>query len=368
MEERNCCLGLSIIKGLGSIRIAKLLKHFGSPLRVWQADERELAVVEGIGSLAAEIVKQRDKIKFEKVLQRIRSLNINFITINDQAYPVSLKNIYDPPPVLFYKGEYILDESCVAIVGSRKSTSYGRKIAEKMGYELAQKGITVVSGMARGIDTHGHLGSLKAKGKTIAVLGSGLDIIYPPENNELFNEIQHRGMVISEFPPGTKPLSGNFPQRNRIISGLSKGVLVVEASSRSGSLITASLALEQGRELFAIPGNINRTQSEGTNKLIKEGAKLVSSVNDILEELFIYSEIEEHNQTAYPELSADEEDVVKILQEEAELDINQLIEMTEKSPAVINTILLKLELKGIISREAGNKYIFLGLQNLLKPL
>ncbi|MDI3546610.1 MAG: processing protein [Halanaerobiales bacterium] len=371
MDNRYYWLALSMIEGLGPIRLSKLIQYFGDPFSIWQASERELARVHGIGGLAKGIVEQRQRINIDKLLTRLKREEIEFITLADESYPAILKNIYDPPPVLFYKGNFIVGENAVAIVGSRRSTGYGRKIAEKLAYELASRGITVISGMARGIDTHGHLGALKAKGRTIAVLGSGLDIIYPPENKELFYEIQKRGMVLSEFPPGVEPVPGNFPQRNRIISGLSLGVVVIEASSRSGSLITAGLALEQGRELFAVPGNINRPQSRGTNDLIKKGAKMVTNIDDILEELFFFQNPagdRSGRRLTFPELTGEEQELIEILQEEGELHINKIIELSGKKASQVNTILLKLELKGLVSREAGKKYSFLGLQNLLKPL
>jgi len=372
MLERHYWLALSMIEGIGSVRLSKLIQHFGDPASIWEASERDLTRVNGIGILARNIVEQRKKIDINKVLDNLEKPGIQYLTQDEDYYPQIPKNIYDPPPVLFYKGKYILDNNMIAIVGSRSSTTYGRQTTEKLAYELAMRGITVVSGMARGIDTHSHLGALKAGGKTIAILGSGLDIIYPPENRGLFQQIQECGMVISEFPPGVMPLPGNFPQRNRIISGLSLGVVVIEASSRSGSLITAELALEQGKEIFAVPGNINQPQSRGTNNLIKNGAKLVTNIDDILEELFIYNDVDykqkKANHFIYPELSPEEENIIKIFQIERELELNNIIERSGKTAAQVNTILLKLELKGLIAREPGKKYSFLGLQNLLKPL
>ena len=213
-------------------------------------------------------------------------MNVRRIEINDKEYPGNLKNIYNPPASLFIKGNILTcDENSIAIVGTREATSYGMEQCEKISYELAKRDITIVSGMARGIDTAAHKGALKAGGRTVAVMGSGHNHIYPPENKSLYDEIVRRGAVISEFSNDTKPLRENFPKRNRIISGLSKGVLVIEAPTRSGALITTNFAVEQGREVFAMPGNINSVNSSGTNKLIKEGAKLVESVWDILEEL-----------------------------------------------------------------------------------
>lgn len=382
VKDNHYLLGLSCVPGLGAIKIKDLLECFGDVASVWYASTRELKRVEGIGLLAEEIVKHREKVNIDALVKNLEKENIGYITILDDNYPEILKNIYDPPPVLFYKGELSFEEPAVAIVGSRRSTGYGRKVAEKLAYELAQRGITIVSGLARGIDTHGHLGALKARGRTIAVTGSGLDIIYPPENKKLYNQIVEKGLVLSEYPPGVKPHPGNFPRRNRIISALSLGVVVVEAARRSGSLITADLALEQGKEVFAVPGNIDRPGSQGTNNLIKLGARLVTGVNDILEELFLFKETKFTGTSApdnlvsresgkgviYPELNEEEKRLIEIIQEETELHINEIIERSGWPAARVNTVLLKLELKGLISREPGKKYSFLGLQNLLKPL
>ncbi|MFW5971987.1 MAG: DNA-processing protein DprA [Bacillota bacterium] len=379
MKEKYFMLALSTISGLGSVRMNKLIRFFGDARSIWNADENDLRKVSGIGSLAKKIVKQRLNINIKKLVEVLKEKDINYITLNDEKYPENLKNIYDPPPVLFYKGVLNFDYPAVSIIGSRRSTTYGRKTAERLAYELSERGITIISGMARGIDTQAHLGALKAKGRTFAVLGSGLDVIYPPENKELFQEIQENGLVLSEYPPGVDPLPGNFPQRNRIISGLSRGILVIEAARRSGSLITANLALEQGRELFALPGNINRPQSQGTNKLIRDGAVMVTSVDDIVEELYLYKNSETNKtanktgndkklKTHYPELSVKEQKIINLFQNETELTIEQIIDLSNEKAGKINTILLKLELKGIISRSAGKKYSFLGLQSLLKPL
>jgi len=369
-------LGLSTISGLGSIRMNKLINYFGDPLSIWKADKMELENVLGSGSLAEKIVRERVKLDLEDLMERIEKNKIKYLTLMNIDYPENLKNIYDPPPVLYYKGEFIFSNTGISIIGSRRCTTYGKKTAEKIAYELAERGIIVISGMARGIDTHAHIGALKAKGKTVAVLGSGLDVIYPPENKELFLEIQEKGAVISEYPPGVEPLAGNFPQRNRIISGLSVGVLVVEAAYKSGSLITANLALEQGRELFAIPGNIDRQQSTGANNLIKEGAKMVTEIQDIIEEIYLYKSNnneeyfnpEKENKLFYPELSTEEKEIVEIFQEETEITVDELIRLTNKSPERVNTVLLKLELKGVVSRGPGKKYFFMGLQSLLKPI
>jgi DNA processing protein len=217
------------------------------------------------------------------------------LSLSSSDYPEYLKEIFDPPTVLYYFGDVKPDDVCMGIVGSRKSSEYGKNTAKSFASKLSQNGFAVVSGMARGIDTKAHEGALESEGKTYAIIGSGLDIVYPPENKKLMQKIIDNGAVISEFPPGTKPNPYNFPIRNRIISGMSLGVIVVEAGLRSGSLITANLALEQGRDVFAVPGNINRIINKGSNKLIKEGAKLVENIDDILEEYKTFINLDKSN-------------------------------------------------------------------------
>ena len=230
--------------------------------------------------------RPKTSIDIDKEIGLIKKYDVEVITIDEDQYPKNLKHIYNPPRVLYVKGKLIPEDYySIGIVGSRKASFYGQQNAERLGSELAQKGFTVISGMARGIDTYAHKGALKAKGRTIAVLGSGINVVYPPENKTLMDEISRNGAVISEFPIDTRPNRQNFPMRNRIISGLSMGVLVIEAARKSGALITASFALEQGREVFSLPGRVDMSTSRGTLGLIKEGAKLVESVDDILEEL-----------------------------------------------------------------------------------
>ncbi len=372
-EARHYWLALSTIKGLGSRRMKKLLEYFEDPLEIWQAGQRDLEYVTGSPALARKIVEERERIDLDRLLETIDQKEIAYITLLDEGYPEELKNISDPPPVLYYKGELNFSYPAVAIVGARGCSNYGKKVAENFACQLAERGVVVISGLARGIDTYAHIGALRAKGKTIAVIACGLDIVYPPENKKLYMEIQHEGSLLSEYPPGVEPLSGHFPQRNRIISGLSQGILVVEAADRSGSLITAAIAREQGRKLFAIPGNIDRPQSRGCNKLIKEGAKLVTKVEDVLEELFLYrGDLDISNgknkEITYPVLTPEEKEVLKLFEKELELTVDEIIRLTEKSPATVNTILLQLELKGLLSRGPGKKYSFMGLQSILKPI
>lgn len=291
---------------------------------------------------------------------------IKTIKKDSKDYPEGLKHIFRPPGELFINGEILLsDFNAIAIVGTRLPTYYGLRQCEKLSYDLAIRGITVVSGMARGIDTAAHKGAMKAGGRTIAVLGSGHNHIYPPENRKLYNEIIRNGAVISQFPPDTLPLRPHFPMRNRIISGLSKGIVVIEAPQKSGALITADFALEQGREVFAMPGNINSVKSSGTNRLIKEGAKLLESVSDILEELkyvlnvdSVKSDVSERrlSPTDISSISSDEKRIFRILSDKPRF-IDEISNVAEFSAARTSKVLLGLELKRLIKALPGKNFV-----------
>jgi len=285
------------------------------------------------------------------------------IDLNDSDYPVNLRNIYDPPEFFYIKGGLKPeDKFAVAIVGSRRASFYGLEQAEKFGAELARMGITVVSGMARGIDSAAHRGALKAGGRTIAVIGSGFNNIYPAENKELAEEIAKNGAVITEFSPDVLPLAQNFPQRNRIISGLSLGLLVVEAAKNSGALITANFALEQGREVFALPGKIDSGNSFGTNELIKQGAKLVTCTEEILEELIVplgaaFPPDEPLKKQAVFEFSESEESKVYSMISGDSVSLDGLLEKTDLDIPKISDILLRLQLKKMIRQLPGKQFI-----------
>ncbi|MBN2097071.1 MAG: DNA-processing protein DprA [Candidatus Omnitrophica bacterium] len=289
----------------------------------------------------------------------------NFITLSlsDQGYPANLKYIYDPPQTLYVQGKlFPQDNIAIAIVGSRRATYYGLNNAENLAFELAALGITIVSGLARGVDSAAHKGALKAGGRTIAVLGSGLNVIYPAENQELAEEIARHGAVISEFTPDTGPQRYNFPRRNRIISGLSLGIVVVEAAKKSGALITAYSALDQGREVFALPGKVDSFTSRGTHDLIKQGAKLVDSTQDILEELepLLAAYTKEHQDkeqpTIQPNLTEEENSVYSCLSSEA-LQVDEIMQKTNFSYGRLSTALLKLEYKKLIKQLPGKTFM-----------
>lgn len=362
MNDIRHWLWLSLINDIGPIRAKALLERFGSPEAIWNASEKQLKTVDGIGeNYAKSIISSKDRIEIEKELYKINRYQTNIVTLFSECYPEHLKNIYSPPVLLFVKGNLSsADSISVSIVGSRNATQYGIRVAYDLGKQLAQKGITVVSGMARGIDTAAHKGALDGGGRTIAVLGCGLDFVYPPENKVLMNNISNNGAVITEYPLGTKPDAKNFPCRNRIISGFSLGTIIVEASSRSGSLITADLALEQNREVFAVPGPIYSKASEGTNNLIKQGAKIVTSLVDILEELNIElvnnNCIEQFKQVEYNDLSNEENTIINKISN-IPVHLENIMKQTGYAIGKVNSILTMLELKGLIRQLPGRQFI-----------
>ncbi len=279
-------IALKAVEEVGCVGFRTLLKAFSSPKAVFSASAQTLKVIPGIGPKTADHIRAfSDWGMAEREVALAGKLGIAIVTCEDPLYPKNLLNIYDFPPLLYVKGSLCPEEIPVAVVGSRVASAYGRYTTERLSRELALKGITIVSGLARGIDAAAHRGALAGKGRTIAVLGCGLDVIYPPENEKLADDITARGALVTEFPFGTPPNAPNFPARNRIISGISFGVVVVEAGEKSGSLITARLAAEQGRSVFAVPGAIDTAGSRGTNRLIKQGAKLIENVDDILDEI-----------------------------------------------------------------------------------
>jgi DNA processing protein len=361
MDIRNSWLALNLIPGVGSCLGRKLYQLFGSVDKICNVSANELCRIEGIGSELANRISSFDPEKQLKKEKELMSLHgVDFLTFEDFEYPESLRNIFDPPLVLYYKGCILSeDKISLAIVGSRRPTFYGKSVAQDIATKLVSCGLTIVSGMARGIDTKAHRGALNNHGRTIAVLGSGLDCIYPPENRSLMETIANNGAVISEFPMSTKPLKQNFPLRNRIISGLTLGTLVVEAGDISGALITARLALDQGREVFAVPGPINSWASKGTNRLIKQGAKLVENVEDIFEELgpHLGPLIFKNKQAEKRPIKNDKEGdpILSILIDDP-MHIDVLIQKTGISFQNMVSRLIQLEMKGIIRKLPGNSY------------
>lgn len=289
MDDKRYWIWLSRIEGVGPIKIKQLLENYKTPKEIWGLKKEELLKNMGVGEVTAnQILNEKYKSNLEKYVEYMEKYHIGMITILDEDYPKNLKNIYDAPVILYYKGnkQLLHNNKSIAIVGCRNCTKYGENISTKFAYDLSKEGICIISGMAKGIDSKAHLGALKQEGKTIAILGSGLDRIYPSQNIKLYNEIvENGGLILTEYVIGTNANKMNFPARNRIISGLSDGVLVIEAKEKSGTLITVDFALEQGKDVFVIPGNITSDYSFGTNELIKQGAKCVTSVKDVLEEI-----------------------------------------------------------------------------------
>ena len=360
MTDREAYIALNQMEGLGPIKVRALIDMLGSPQAVFEVEGSALQQVRGIGQkVCSSILAQRGEIDPQAEIEQAAELGIRILTPLDGEYPEALKTIHDPPLALYVRGSFSPDEHMLGIVGSRKATHYGLNIADRMAYQLAQTGFTIVSGLARGIDTAAHQGALKGKGRTIAVLGAAIDQLYPPENAELADAIAQSGAVISEYPLGRQADRMTFPYRNRIISGLSMGILVVEAGFKSGTLHTADAALEQGRSVFAIPGRIDHPSAKGTNRLIKNGAKLVDNVGDILEEFQLLippGEMEEPEKqaSARPEipLSEDEKRLVEALWQEA-LDVDSLARVVGLTSAEISGLLLGLEMKRVIKMLPG---------------
>jgi DNA processing protein len=355
-------LALSFVDGLGKISYRNLIRKFGSPDKVFQASIKDLEEVEGLRQKVIKEIKgfnQNARVKNE--LELMRKHQVTLVTFLDENYSFNLLNIYDPPPFLYVKGEFKKeDKIAVAIVGSRFASHYGKLVTERISQDLALEGVTVVSGMARGIDTSAHRGALSVKGRTIAVLGCGIDINYPAENKKLREEIASNGALVSEFKMSTPPASSHFPVRNRIISGLSLGVVVIEASHRSGSLITARLALEQGRDVFAVPGSVDSLRSRGTHKLIKEGAKLVEDAQDVVIELLPQirgsSQLADVQQDRGEFVSEEARSILELL-EQGQLQIDKIITGTGLSSSQVSTTLLDLELNGLIRQLPGKVFV-----------
>lgn len=367
MEDKFYWLALNLVPGIKSVSLKRLYEAFGDAKDIFKTQVSHLRQIQGISDKLAERISSFDiEGKVKREIDIMATQGISFLTFREKAYPELLKHIYDPPVVLYIKGGFSLyDNISIAVVGSRSPTLYGKTVAQNLAAKLAASSVTVVSGMARGIDTMAHRGAIRANGRTIAVLGSSLDCIYPSENKGLANKIQSNGAVISEFPMGTGPFKYNFPIRNRIISGLSLGTLVVEAGERSGALITARLALEQGREVFAVPGPINSWASKGSNGLIKQGAKLVEDIEDILTELphFVKSALCNGHQTKNNNnqdksgLKDNGENMILKNFDKEPLHIDVLIKKTGIPANRLLPVLLKLEIQGMVKQLPGNIFI-----------
>jgi len=365
MTAREAYIALNMIDGIGPVRVRALLDRLGTPEAILSAGRSDLMQAAGVGEeVARNVTDWRAAIDLDAELARIEQAGVRAVTRADADYPKNLGEIYDPPLVLYVRGTLTeRDALAIGIVGSRRTTLYGQEMARKLAYQLARVGVTVVSGLARGIDTAAHTGTLQAKGRTVAVIGCGLDTVYPPENKKLADEIAaNGGAVVSEFPFGVKPDKQNFPMRNRIISGWSLGVVVVEANLKSGALITAKQAMEQGREVFAVPGRADSVQSRGTNRLIKDGAKLTEDADDILTEFeYLLPPRERAGATSAParpalQFTEHETQVLAQIGSEETL-VDEIIRGSGLTSACVSATLLALEMKRVVRQLPGRQYV-----------
>ncbi|MCW8860370.1 MAG: DNA-processing protein DprA [Deltaproteobacteria bacterium] len=354
---QQALLKLHLTPNLGRTALFKLHAYFGDFISALEANPQAWKSA-GLSALLRSKVPDEADPKYKQILPQLESMGVKLISFWDDDYPQLLREIHDPPALFYLRGQ-LPQTDCFAIVGSRRATAPGLSMTRELAKILAQHNVCIVSGLARGIDSAAHRGALEAQGRTIAVLGCGIDRIYPPENGRLFHDILKANAIISEYPPGTPPLAGHFPGRNRIISGLSRGVLIVEAAENSGSLITGDFALEQGRELFAIPGALHNPNSQGTNRLLKEGAQLVTEVKDILQQLWPgqSSKQELKKQEAFTDQLA--EPALNVYQQVnyEPLHIDDIARKCSLTPMELSAILLDLELQGGITSLPGNHYI-----------
>jgi DNA processing protein len=357
MDEKRFWVGFSLVKGIGAVRLQALLDTFGDAKTAWNASAFELASA-GLGArLAERVVQVRSTVNLEEYVARIEKSGLHILTRKDPEYPDHLKEIDQPPPVLYLRGTLTVEDAwAVAIVGTRVVTPYGRQVAEDLATVLAQNGVTVVSGLARGVDAVAHQAALKAGGRTLAVLGSGVDRIYPPEHRALAEKILSQGAVLSDYAPGTPPDSANFPPRNRIISGLSMAVVVVEAGDTSGALITAEFAVEQGREVFSVPGSIYGLQSKGTNRLISNGAKCLLAPQDVLEALDLTRNVERREIRRVIPADATEARLLEALSAEP-LHVDEIRSKIGLPIESVSAALTMMELKGMVRQVGGMQYV-----------
>jgi len=357
VDQKAYWVGFNLVKGIGAVRFKQLLDFFGSAEIAWESPPSAL-ISAGLSQRVSENFAQvKSQVDLDRIMEKIAANDIRVMIWQDVDYPRRLKEIDQSPPVLYIKGTInVEDDWAVAVVGTRRVTPYGRQVADEVGRFLAQNGVTVVSGLARGVDAIAHQAALQAGGRTIAVLGSGVDVIYPPEHRKLGAEIIKQGALVSDFPVGTQPDGVNFPPRNRIISGLSTGTVVVEAGKKSGALITATFAVEQGREVFAVPGNIHGVQSRGTNYLIQQGARPLLDSEELLE--FLNLEVVAKRHSARKVLPEDEfeKTILHILGQEP-LHIDEIGRQTGLPIEKVSATLTLMELKGLVQQAGVMNYI-----------
>ena len=357
MDNLRYWLGFNLVRGIGPVRMQMLLDAFGDVQSAWEASELALQEVKLDRRSRKNLLQARRQIDLDEVLKRVEQADVHALTWDSLDYPTLLRSIPDAPFVLFVRGEITpADEWAVALVGTRKASVYGREVARRLASDLAHNDVTVVSGLARGIDSVAHRAALEAGGRTIAVMGSGVDYIYPAEHRKLAEEIAENGAIVSDFPLGTRPESSNFPARNRIISGLSLGTLVIEAGLRSGALITADFALDHGREVFAVPGSILSPASAGCNRLLRDGAHVVTEVGDILEPLHLDHISEKQMAREILPDNATEAAILNHLSAEP-CHLDELSRNTELPVETISSTLVMMELKGMARQVAPLQYV-----------
>jgi len=357
MDDKRFWVGFNLVKGIGAVRLQALRGHFGDLALAWQAPLDALQAAGLSQKIAERVIQARASVDLDGFMEQIAAQGIQVLTWEDEAYPSRLKEIDQPPPILYLRGELTTEDAwAVAVVGTRRVTAYGRQVAEELASYLAQNGVTVVSGLARGVDAIAHQAALKAGGRTLAVMGNGVDRIYPPEHRALAEQILASGALLSDYAPGTPPESANFPPRNRLISGLSLAVVVVEAGETSGALITAQFAVDQGREVFAVPGNILAPQSKGTNRLIQQGAHPLLSARDVLEALNLTRVSEQR--IVRKALPADtvEAQVLNVLAHEP-LHVDEIRNQTGLPIERVSATLVMMELKGMVRQVGGMNYV-----------
>jgi DNA processing protein len=359
MDEKAYWVGFNLVKGIGSVRLQALLDFYGKLAIAWEAPADSLRAAGLSQKIIESLFAIRSKVDLAGLLERYCAQGIDVMTWEETGYPKRLKEIDQPPPVLYLRGKLLPeDDWTVAIVGTRRITAYGRQIAEELSGYLASNGVTIVSGLARGVDKVAHEAALQAGGRTLAVLGSGVDRVYPPEHLQLAGKIITQGALISDYPPGTPPEGMNFPPRNRIISGLSQATVVIEAGETSGALITATFAAEQGREVFAVPGNIHAPQSKGTNRLIRDGARPLLRVEEVLEVLNL-QQIQEHR-LARTLLPVDDVEacILNVLGDEP-LHVDEIRSQSGLPIDKVSATLALMELKGMVRQVGGMNYVTL---------
>lgn len=357
MEDLRYWLGFNLVRGIGPMRLRGLLEAFGSVRAAWEAPPEALQKIGLDRRTLSSFLQARETLNLAQLEAAVLRAKVHVYTWDDPAYPAALRDLPDSPPVLFVKGTLEPDDDwAIAVVGTRKPTAYGREVAQHFASGLAQQGLTIVSGLARGVDAIAHRAALEAGGRTLAVLGCGVDRVYPPEHHKLAQDIMAQGALISDYPLGTPPDAANFPARNRLISGLSRGVVVVEAGSTSGALITADFAAQQGRDVFAVPGSIFSPVSQGTHRLLREGAILATDVVDILEALHLEAIGEQRETRDAMPVTLTEATLLTYLSREP-THVDELVRASGMPVEMVNSTLVLMELKGLARQVSPLHYV-----------